>query len=128
MALTLDPPVNYQHVFRKGLEYTINSWVRWIDGQRAQLFNLFTDEDSQVMEADTFIMACGHRSENALYGQLEGRTHNMHCIGDAQLPRPLQDVIYEGMLAGRELLDSPDRFIEHGALENFDESWRTNLL
>jgi 2,4-dienoyl-CoA reductase-like NADH-dependent reductase (Old Yellow Enzyme family)/thioredoxin reductase len=128
LALTLDLPVNYQHVFRKGLEYTINSWVRWIDSQQAQLFNLFTDENTQVMEADTFVMACGHRSENALYEKLKGRIQNLHCIGDAQLPRPLQDVIYEAMLAGREQLDSPDRFIEHGALENFDESWRANLI
>jgi len=128
LAVTLDLPVNYQHVFRKGLEYTINAWVRWIDGGRTQLFNLFTDQDTQVLEADTFVMACGHRSDNALYGALQGRIENLHCVGDAQLPRPLQDVIYEGMLAGRELLDSPDRFIEHGALEGFDESWRKELL
>lgn len=128
LALTLDLLVNYQHVFRKGLEYTTNSWVRWIEGERTQLFNLFTDDDAQVLEADTFVMACGHRPENALYGELKGRVHNLHCIGDAQLPRPLQDVIYEGMLAGRELLDNPDRFIEHDALEDFDGSWRTKLL
>ena len=73
-------------------------------------------------------MACGHRSDNTLYGEMRGHIENLHCIDDAQLPRPLQDVIYEGMLAGRELLDSPDRFIEHGALEDFDESWRKELL
>jgi thioredoxin reductase len=128
LALTLDLPVNYQHVFAKGLKYTINSWVRHIDGNKAQLFNLFTDADSEVLAADTFVMACGHRSENTLYQQLEGRINTLHCIGDAQLPRTLQDVIYEGMLAGRELLDDPERFIEHGALEEFDKSWRKAML
>lgn len=127
LALTLDLPVNYQHVFRKGLEYSINSWVRHIQGNRAQLLNLFTDADSQVLEADTFVMACGHAPVNALYRALEGRVKRLYCIGDAQLPRPLQDVIYEGMLVGRELLDSPDRFIEQGALEDFDQSWRQVL-
>lgn len=127
LALTLDLPVNYQHVFRKGLEYSINSWVRHIQGNRAQLLNLFTDADSQVLEADTFVMACGHTPVNGLYRALEGRIKRLYCIGDAQLPRPLQDVIYEGMLAGRELLDSPDRFIEQGALEDFDHSWRQVL-
>lgn len=128
MALTLDLPVNYQHVFRKGLEYTINSWVRSIDGEKAQLLNLFTDADTAVLTADTFIMACGHTPVNGLYQALQGKVKNLHCIGDAQLPRPLQDIIYEGMLAGRELLDSPDRFIEAGELEGFDQSWRTALI
>src|SRR5690606_9491390 len=27
LALTLDLPVNYRHVFAKGLTYTLNSWV-----------------------------------------------------------------------------------------------------
>ncbi|RGP53651.1 oxidoreductase [Pseudomonas abyssi] len=128
LALTLDLPVNYQHVFRKGLEYTINSWVRHIDGNSAQLMNLFTDTDSQVLDADTFVMACGHTPVNDLYTALDGRVDRLYCIGDAQLPRPLQDVIYEGMLVGREMLDSPDRFIEQGALEGFDGSWRQALL
>jgi 2,4-dienoyl-CoA reductase-like NADH-dependent reductase (Old Yellow Enzyme family)/thioredoxin reductase len=128
LALTLDLPINYQHVFNKGLEYTINSWVRWIDGGRAQLFNLFTDLDSSVLEADSFVMACGHKPDNSLYHELVGKVDNLHCIGDAQLPRPLQDVIYEGMLAGREILDSPERFIGHGELEKFDASWRSNLI
>ena len=127
LALTLDLPVNYRHVFEKGLEYTINSWVRSVDGQRAQLFNLFTDKNSQVLEADTFVIAAGHAADNALYRELEGRVDNLHCIGDALLPRPLQDVIYEGMLAGREMLDDPDRFIEQGELESFDHDWRETL-
>lgn len=128
LALTLDLPVNYQHVFRKGLEFTLNSWVRNIKGDQAQLFNLFTDLDSAVLTADTFIMACGHAPEDRLYQALKGRVPNLHCIGDAQLPRPLQDIIYEGMLAGRELLDSPDRFIGAGELETFDQSWREVLI
>ena len=127
LALTLDLPVNYRHVFEKGLEYTINSWVRSVDGQRAQLFNLFTDKNSQVLEADSFVIAAGHAAENALYQSLQGRVSNLHCIGDALLPRPLQDVIYEGMLAGRELLDDPARFIEQGELESFDHDWRETL-
>jgi 2,4-dienoyl-CoA reductase-like NADH-dependent reductase (Old Yellow Enzyme family)/thioredoxin reductase len=128
LALTLDLPVNYQHVFRKGLEYTLNSWVRHIDGNQAQLLNLFTDADSAVLSADTFIMACGHTPQNGLYQALQGRVQNLQCIGDAQLPRPLQDIIYEGMLAGREVLNSAQRFIEAGELEGFDQSWRQALL
>lgn len=128
LALTLDLPVNYQHVFRKGLEYTLNSWVRHIDGNQAQLLNLFTDADSAVLSADTFIMACGHTPQNGLYQALQGRVQNLQCIGDAQLPRPLQDIIYEGMLAGREVLNSPQRFIEAGELEGFDQSWRQALV
>lgn len=127
LALTLDLPINYQHVFRKGLEFTLNSWVRTINSDQAQLLNLFTDEDTAVLNADTFIMACGHAPEDSLYRALQGRIKNLHCIGDAQLPRPLQDIIYEGMLAGREILDSPDRFIGAGELEIFDQSWRQTL-
>jgi len=127
LALTLDLPVNYQHVFRKGLQYTLNSWVRSIDGKRAQLLNLFTDENGESLEADTFIIAAGHSPHDELYRALQGRVQNLHCIGDARLPRPLQDTIYEGMLAGRELLDDPNRFIEQGELEGFGADWRTAM-
>lgn len=127
LALTLDLPVNYQHVFRKGLQYTLNSWVRSIDGKRAQLLNLFTDENGESLEADTFIIAAGHSPHDALYRALQGRVQNLHCIGDARLPRPLQDTLYEGMLAGRELLDDPNRFIEQGELEGFGADWRTAM-
>lgn len=127
LALTLDLPVSYRHVFAKGLRYSINSWVRRIDGNRAQLFNLFTDEDSEVLEADSFVIAAGHQPDDALYRQLKGRVARLYCIGDASLPRPLQDNIYEGMLAGRELLDDPVRFIEQGELEGFGADWRTEM-
>lgn len=127
LALTLDLPVNYQHVFRKGLQYTLNSWVRSIDGKRAQLLNLFTNENGESLEADTFIIAAGHSPHDALYRALQGRVQNLHCIGDARLPRPLQDTLYEGMLAGRELLDDPNRFIEQGELEGFGADWRTAM-
>jgi len=127
LALTLDLPVNYQHVFRKGLTYTLNSWVRHINGQQAQLLNLFTDQDGECLEADSFVIAAGHSSHDALYRALQGRVSNLQCIGDARLPRPLQDTIYEGMLAGRELLDDPARFIEQGELEGFGADWRSTM-
>ncbi|WP_152224290.1 FAD-dependent oxidoreductase [Pseudomonas sp. SCB32] len=123
LALTLDLPVNYRHVFAKGLEYTLNSWVRRIEGNRTQLFNLFTDQDSAQLEADTFIVAAGHTPFDELYRALQGRVESLHCIGDARLPRPLQDIIYEGFLAGREQLDDPARFIEQGELEGFGSDW-----
>lgn len=127
LALTLDLPVNYRHVFAKGLRYTLNSWVRRIDGGRAQLLNLFTDEDSELLEADSFIIAAGHQPDDALYRQLQGRIERLYCIGDANLPRPLQDSLYEGMLAGRELLDDPARYIEQGELEGFGADWHTAM-
>ena len=127
LALTLDLPVNYQHVFRKGLTYTLNSWVRHINGQQALLLNLFTDQDGECLEADSFVIAAGHSSHDALYRALQGRVSNLQCIGDARLPRPLQDTIYEGMLAGRELLDDPARFIEQGELEGFGADWCSTM-
>ncbi|KRW60974.1 oxidoreductase [Pseudomonas sp. TTU2014-080ASC] len=128
LALTLDLPVNYRHVFAKGLRYTLNSWVRSIDGNKAQIFNLFTDQNEAVLDADSFIIAAGHRSVDDLYQQLQGRVNKLYCIGDARLPRPLQDSIYEAMLAGREILDDPNRFIEQGELEGFDLQWRETLI
>src|SRR5690606_38823534 len=128
LALTLDLPVNYRHVFAKGLTYTLNSWVRSIEGDTAQLFNLFTDQDEARMEADSFVIAAGHRANDGLYQELLGRVPRLYCIGDARLPRPLQDGLYEAMLAGRELLDDPNRFIEQGELEGFDLGWRDALI
>ncbi len=128
LALTLDLPVNYRHVFAKGLTYTLNSWVRRIEGDTAQLFNLFTDQDEARLEAASFVIAAGHRANDGLYHQLLGRVPRLYCIGDARLPRPLQDGIYEAMLAGRELLDDPNRFIEQGELEGFDRNWQGALI
>ncbi len=126
LALTLDLPINYQHVFRKGLTYTINSWVRHVSGGTAQLFNLFTDENSASVEADTFIIAAGHRANDDLFHELDGKIANLHRIGDCLVPRQFQDVIYEGMLAGREQFDD-SRFIEQGELEDFDRSWEATI-
>ncbi|MDT3710164.1 MAG: FAD-dependent oxidoreductase [Pseudomonadaceae bacterium] len=128
LALTLDLPVNYRHVFAKGLRYTLNSWVRRIEGGTAQLFNLFTDQDEARLQADSFVIAAGHRANDMLYQQLLGRVERLYCIGDARLPRPLQDSLYEAMLAGRELLDAPNRFIEQGELEGFDLQWQETLI
>ena len=65
-----------------------------------------------------------------LYGALcalEGKVPVLHRIGDCLAPRQLDQAIYEGELAGREILTSPERYIHTGELERWDAGVRRAL-
>lgn len=121
LVYTLDLGVTYQHVFGKGLTFTPNHWVRRIEGNRAIVFNIYTDRETTLDGFGSFVIAGESRPDDALYHALKGRLANVHRIGDCVAPRTLEQAIYEGMIAGRELFDNA-RFIEHGVLEEWDDA------
>ena len=65
-------------------------------------------------------LATGHRANDALYFALKERVANLQRIGDCLAPRQIDQAIYEGELAGREILNSDERYIHTGDLERWD--------
>jgi NADPH-dependent 2,4-dienoyl-CoA reductase/sulfur reductase-like enzyme len=91
-----------QRVVEKGLEQIPLHWVRSLDGQRATLYSLLTDEEQEV-EADTFVLALGGEADNALYERLKDRVSEVHLVGDAMAPRRLLYATRDGNRAGKAL-------------------------
>lgn len=125
MAPTLDLPVLYKELFTKGLKHRTVSWAKEIDGDKVTIFSLFNGHEEVLEGIDTVVLATGHKSDNRLYSALKEAMPEtqIHGIGDCMAPRQIQHAIYEGMLAGRELFDSKERYIMPGdleQLENFD--------
>lgn len=127
LAETLELPLVYRRLFTKGLTFTANHWVRSIDGDHVRLYHLSTGEETVLSGFESIVLATGHRANDALYFALRGRVPVLYRIGDCLAPRQIDQAIYEGELAGREILQSPDRYIHTGELERWDAGVRRAL-
>ena len=85
------------------------------------IFNLYTGAQETIEGVDTVVLATGAKANDELYLALKGEVANVHRIGDCVAPRKLDHAIYEGELAGRELLSPEERYIYEGELERFEE-------
>jgi len=119
MTQTLDLPFLLPSLLKKGLTYTVNQWVRRIDGGDIVCYDLFSGQEATITGMDSVVLAAGHRASDALYFELKQRLTNVHRIGDCVAPRKIGHAIYEGMLAGRELFDTSVKYIETGSLEHW---------
>lgn len=119
MLPTLDLPVVLARLGERGLQYTVNHWIREIAGDTATVFDLFSGRERQMSGFDSFVLATGHEAEDDLYFELKELLPNVHRIGDCHAPRQIEHAIYEGELAGRELFDPATRYLECGELEQW---------
>lgn len=119
MNTTLDLPVMMKRLLSAGLEFTPNSWVSGIDGDTADLFNIYSGNASTLEGVDTFILTTGNLPVDDLYFELKETLDNVHRVGDAVAPRRIEHAIYEGFLAGLEQFDNWSKYIEPGDLERF---------
>jgi hypothetical protein len=101
---------------QKGLRYRLSSWAARVEGSTVTVIDLLAQRESAV-EADTVVLALAPVANDALYRALLDRPYEVERIGDCVAPRRLDHAIYEGELAGRELLSWRDRVIEPGSLE-----------
>ena len=113
----LEQPTMYQRLFSKGLQFSLNSWVKRLEGEGATLYNLYSGQETQLNGIDTFVLATGHKANDELYFALKGKVATLFRIGDCLAPRLLDHALYEAELAGRELLNSDARYIRPGQLE-----------
>jgi 2,4-dienoyl-CoA reductase-like NADH-dependent reductase (Old Yellow Enzyme family)/thioredoxin reductase len=56
-----------------------------------------------VLRADNVVLALGLKREDSLAKELEGKLKEVYLIGDAKLPRRIQEAIYEGYLTAYNL-------------------------
>jgi hypothetical protein len=113
----LEQPTQYQRLFSKGLQFSLNSWVKRLEGESATLYNLYSGQELQVSGIETFVLATGHAANDELYFALKGQSPTLFRIGDCLAPRLLDHALYEAELAGREVLNSEARYIRPGQLE-----------
>ena len=55
------------------------------------------------LKADTVVLALGLKASNALAGELAGRVREVYTIGDAKLPRRVQEAIFDGFRTAYQL-------------------------
>ncbi|WP_164844047.1 FAD-dependent oxidoreductase [Croceicoccus ponticola] len=120
MNTTLDLPIMLQRVFSGGLQFIANSWASTIGADSVSLFNIYSGGQTTLEKVDHVILTTGNLPDDDLYFQLKATFGNVHRAGDAVAPRRIEHAIYEGYLAGLERFDNWTKFIEPGALENFD--------
>ncbi len=118
-AATLDQSILYRELFGKGLEYHLNSWVRRIDADAAEVYSLYGGATVKLDGLGSVVLVTGRVAESALYLDLLARGIEAHRVGDCVAPRAIDHAIYEGYLAGREQLDSEERYIVEGELERW---------
>jgi hypothetical protein len=113
---TLDLATLYQRLLSKGLEHRLNSWALSVDQGGVTVFNLFTGAET-ALPADAVVLVSGPKADDGLYFALKGAVDRLLRIGDCHAPRKLDHAIYEGELAGREIVDWAERAIYEGELE-----------
>jgi mycofactocin system FadH/OYE family oxidoreductase 2 len=117
---TLDMAHLYSRLLGKGLAHRLNTWAASIDGDRVNVFNLYTSAQDTLEDVDSIVLATGSRADDELFFALKGRIDNLHRIGDCVAPRKLDHAVYEGYLAGLELSSPAERYIYEGQLERRD--------
>ncbi|WP_417520210.1 FAD-dependent oxidoreductase [Minwuia sp.] len=119
LGVTLDQPVIYANLFAQGLTYTLNAWVNQIRGADVDIFNLYTGDEETLAGFDSIVLCIRHLPQQQLYFDLKAALPNVHRVGDCVTPRRTDHAIFEGFLAGREIFDNWQRYIEPGSIERF---------
>lgn len=116
-AATLDQGILYASLFGLGVSFEINHWVRRLLSDGAVVYNLYSGVERSLRGFDAVVLVAAHVADAGPHRGLLGEVRVVHRIGDCLAPRRLDHALYEGFLAGRELLGGPERFIDVGELE-----------
>ena len=115
-AHTLDQPILYQRLLSKGLRYRLGFWATEVTPGSVLLRNLYTGELDELSNVDNVVLVTGRRADDALYLQLKAAGAGPQRIGDCLAPRTIDHAIYEGYVAGQELIGG-NRYINEGRLD-----------
>lgn len=61
------------------------------------------DGKSELLKADTIVLAVGYQPDRALYQGLMGKVFELYLIGDSRLPRDILGAIHEGYKVGLKI-------------------------
>lgn len=115
-AHTLDQPLLYQRLLSKALRYRLGYWATAVTPSSVRLRNLYTGALEELRNVDGVVLVTGRRADDALYWQLKAAGADVQRIGDCLAPRTLDHAIYEGYVAGQEIVGG-DRYIPEGRLD-----------
>ncbi|HEY6758573.1 MAG TPA: FAD-dependent oxidoreductase [Baekduia sp.] len=101
-AATMDLPWLYPRLIAAGVRLTPQSFVNDITAQAVTIASMWGGEPREA-PADTVIMNLGRRPRAALFEALREAGRPAQRIGDARVPREVDDAIYEGERCGRAL-------------------------
>ncbi len=84
-----------------GVELIPNAWFSRVDGRDVVLAHYYTDREWSIPDVDCLVHVGSNRAQDALLHQLKDHVLEIHCIGDAYMPRRIADAVSEGHRTGR---------------------------
>ncbi|MYJ80122.1 MAG: FAD-binding protein, partial [Caldilineaceae bacterium SB0670_bin_27] len=92
-----------QRLGEQGVTFTVGFDLARVDGSRATLRSIFTDEERSVGPFDEIVVAAGSRPRNSLAVTLEGRVSELHLIGAASASRFIFEATTDGVRIGHAI-------------------------
>lgn len=90
-------------VYKAGIRLMPDHFVRKIEGNSVEVYNVYHEEAKETLKADWIVMATGRRSVNSLLPLFQSRKVSVETIGDATAPRYTYEAVYEGHRQARKL-------------------------
>ena len=92
-----------QRLGEQGVTFIVGQDVVRVDGSRATLSSIFTDDDESVGPFDEIVVAAGSRPHNPLAAALEGKVPELYVIGAASASRFIFEATVDGTRIGHAI-------------------------
>lgn len=96
-------PWLYERTLRKGVKFTPNTAIKWIEGNTVVAMNVWTQEEIRYENVDTVVFCVARKPNDTLYWQLKDKVREIYRIGDCYSPHNILDAIHAGHRVGRLL-------------------------
>lgn len=94
----------HERLARRGVELIANTWIEEITKSAVIGFNVFSRRPVDLGRFDTVVLATGNVADDALWRQLRDEAGlELWRVGDCLAPRMLDNAVWEGAQAGREV-------------------------
>lgn len=92
-----------RRLFRAGVVLSPLTVPKRADGNILVCSHVVSDEEREITDVDTVVMAVGNKACDELYQSLKGKVNEIFAIGDCLAPRRIPEAIREGHRVGRLL-------------------------
>jgi len=93
----------YQSVLEKGVRLRPHTELKELRGDVATICNVYTQREETIKGVDTVVLSVGNVSCRGLYEGLKKKVQELYCVGDAVLPRLIQQTIFDAENIGRRI-------------------------
>jgi 2,4-dienoyl-CoA reductase-like NADH-dependent reductase (Old Yellow Enzyme family) len=88
-------------LYAQGVTLRPNHYLKEIGDRRVTLFNIFSNEETEIGDVTAVVLVGAKRREDDLAAALRDKVAEIHLVGDAAAPRSLFEAGYEGHRAAR---------------------------